>query len=119
MNNKPILCVDFDGVIHSYPSDWAGPTVIKDSPVSGAIEWLERVSEAFDVHIYSSRSKIPKAIDAMATWLYSNGLKTHVNFPVFKPSAFLTIDDRCIRFDGNFDQLPTDYLLSFKPWNKR
>ena len=39
--SNPIICVDFDGVIHSYKSGWRGVAVIPDPPVPGAIEWLE------------------------------------------------------------------------------
>ncbi len=34
---KPILCVDFDGVVHSYTSGWKGETVIPYPPVNGAL----------------------------------------------------------------------------------
>ena len=29
---KPILCLDFDGVVHSYTSGWKGADVIPDPP---------------------------------------------------------------------------------------
>lgn len=55
--SKPILCVDFDGVIRSYSSGWKGETVIPDPPAPGALQWLARAVEWWDVQIYSSRSK--------------------------------------------------------------
>ena len=41
----PILCIDFDGVLHSYSSGWKGARNIPDPPVTGAIEWLDSLVE--------------------------------------------------------------------------
>lgn len=53
---KPILCLDFDGVIHSYSSGWRGPRIIPDPPVPGALEFIVRSLNHWEVAIYSSRS---------------------------------------------------------------
>ena len=45
---KPILCMDFDGVIHSYESGWRGATIIPDVPVEGALEFLKAAIEPGD-----------------------------------------------------------------------
>ena len=37
---KPILCLDFDGVVHSYKSGWQGVDAIPDPPTEGFFEWL-------------------------------------------------------------------------------
>ena len=52
---KPILCLDFDGVIHSYSSGWQGPRTIPDPPVPGSIDFLFEASQHFRVAIFSSR----------------------------------------------------------------
>lgn len=40
-----------------------------------------------------------------------------ISWPWFKPSAFVTIDDRAICFDGTWPAFSD--VQSFKPWNKR
>ncbi len=69
MRKKPILCLDFDGVLHSYSSGWKGPRVIPDDPVMGALEFLVDALRLFDVHIYSSRSHYWGGRWAMRQWL--------------------------------------------------
>jgi hypothetical protein len=68
-SNKPVLCVDFDGVVHSYISGWKGPRNIPDPPVPGALEFLANALDSFEVNIYSSRSRYPFARAAMKEWL--------------------------------------------------
>lgn len=132
--SKPILCVDFDGVIHSYSSGWKGSEIIPDPPVPGALKWLWEATEWWDVQVYSSRSKDPKARLAMLVWMSDHARKefgpTHpmslldngpypITFAHEKPSAFLTIDDRAICFEGDWSEIDAADLLHFKPWNKR
>ena len=63
------LCIDFDGVIHSYKSGWKGPSVIPDEPVKGAFEWLTLLlKRGFQPCIYSSRSKYFFGRRAMKKW---------------------------------------------------
>jgi trehalose-6-phosphatase len=40
-----------------------------------------------------------------------------IKWPLFKPAAHFTIDDRAHQFDGTWPGL--SYIASFKPWNKR
>lgn len=128
----PILCLDFDGVLHSYKSGWQGPRTIPDPPVNGAIEWLKSLLgvadnegigpsiKTFQVCIYSSRSKYIGGRRAMKKWLKKYGMTKYqielIKFPLFKPAAFLTIDDRCFQFMGVFPD--EEGLLEFKPWYK-
>jgi len=117
---KPILCLDFDGVIHSYKSGWQGAGVVADAPVPGAMEFIREAMHHFRVAIFSSRSNQPGGITAMQNWLFQHynyaGFR-EIEWPLEKPAAFLTIDDRAITFDGKWPEPAT--LLEFKPWNKK
>ena len=126
---KPILCLDFDGVLHSYESGWKGATVVPDPPVPGALEFLDRARHEFQVAIFSSRSNQPLGVLAMRFWLMTqmhkagwdealiNEVVGEIQFPTEKPPALVTIDDRAITFTGEWPSLES--LKSFKPWNKK
>lgn len=145
--SKPILCIDFDGVVHSYASGWKGVDVILDPVVPGFFEWTRMASQFFELCIYSSRSKEPAGRKAMSRWLvdrffeaypggstkdssstpegtitfmFPDGEHSELTISHSKPAAFLTIDDRAIRFEGNWAaaELSPEALLLFQPWNK-
>jgi len=141
MGSKHTICVDFDGVLHSYASGWKGACIIPDPPVDGAMAWLVEAARdpRLEVCVYSSRSKEPDAIDAMKRWL-DHHLVLHfakekaqgaeldpascamavvdaLQFPTQKPAANMTIDDRAFCFGGRFP--PIEWIVNFKPWNKR
>lgn len=124
---KPILCLDFDGVLHSYTSGWKGIDVIPDPPVEGAMEFLVEAAQHFDVQIFSSRSSEYIGIQAMYSWVadWLGGylgepdkfIAENITFPLQKPPALVTIDDRAITFGGTFPDIDT--ISNFKPWNKK
>lgn len=120
---KKTLCLDFDGVLHSYRSGWEGPNVVSDPPVPGALEFLAEAVKHFHVCIHSSRSHQPGGKQAMQAWLISwaahsphLGLEwiDRIAWPDFKPSAFVTLDDRAITFTGAWPAM--EQLHSFEPW---
>lgn len=124
---KPILCIDFDGVVHSYERGWQDGSIY-GTPTPGFFDWANRSAYHFALVIYSSRSKTTEGIDAMRAWLLLHLLEWKSGHPVAqltlddftfaheKPPAFLTIDDRCVRFDGDWSVLSPHDLLAFKPW---
>jgi len=113
---KPILCLDFDGVLHSYTSGWKGAHIVWDSPVPGAQQFVMRAKEHFRIVVFSSRSLQEGGIHAMMAWMQEHGFPI-VEFATEKPPAMITIDDRAITFDGTWPDI--DSLLQFKPWNKK
>lgn len=120
---RPILCLDFDGVIHSYKSGWKGAEVVPDMPVPGAMEFMRQALTMFRVAIYSSRSSSEAGIMAMKQWIERHARQARfdghewwlkIEYPNYKPSAFLTIDDRAITFNGVWPDLGG--LYNFKTW---
>lgn len=127
---KPILSLDFDGVCHQYLSGWQGADVISDDYVEGLFEFLESVKDKFDVQIYSSRTHQKGGKEAMMAWfiaqrklwrsrggMHVEDTPLQISFPDCKPSAFITLDDRALTFDGTWPNVDT--LKNFKPWNKK
>jgi hypothetical protein len=118
--SKPILCLDFDGVIHSYSSGWKGADVIPDPPVAGAAGFMEKALDHFRVCIFSSRSNQLGGLKAMQDWMVKwmpSEVVPHFEWPTEKPAAMVTIDDRALTFNGTWPKI--DDLRSFQPWYKR
>lgn len=126
---KPILCLDFDGVCHAYTSPWMAANQIPDPPVDGLFEFLIDADRHFRIAIFSSRSHQPGGVQAMTRWFsrhyddwVERGGEDYVDilaaleFPIEKPPAFLTIDDRALTFTGAWPDVAA--LRAFKPWNK-
>ena len=114
------VCLDFDGVVHSYESGWKGATKLPDAPVEGAFEAIENyINSGIQVAIFSSRSHQPGAIAAMKKWFKEHGFSdiSKLDFPTYKPPSILYIDDRGFHFEGTFPDV--EYIKSFKPWNKK
>jgi len=145
-----ILCLDFDGVLHSYTSGWKGARNIPDPPVPGAMAFLREAVARFEVAIHSSRARYFGGRRAMRRWLRFHLAEdwwkcewvgsedarlaytaedgnviagevaifvlSRISFPLWKPPAHVTLDDRALTFTGTWPALDT--LADFKPWNK-
>jgi hypothetical protein len=135
---KPILCLDFDGVLHSYSSGWKGADIIPDPPTEGMAEFLDKAVEVFDVQVFSSRTHQPGGVDAMKQFIWDalahhfdcpfagdpRGLdralavRDAISYPTEKPPAMISIDDRALCFTGNWADFDPQRLKEFQPWNK-
>jgi hypothetical protein len=119
---KPTLCVDFDGVIHLYSKGWQDGTIY-DVMVPGFFEWAAEAQKYFKLVIYSSRSSTEEGRFAMGRWLADNlrswqGNPIELTMAAEKPAAWLTIDDRAIRFTGDWSEplLHPEALLVTRSW---
>jgi hypothetical protein len=116
--DKPIIVLDFDGVIHSYTSGWQGMNIISDPPTDGAVDAVNAYLDAgYQVAVLSSRSHHPGGMVAMKEWIRRYGFPVErIAFPDHKPPAIISIDDRGCRFEGEWPSV--DDIERFKPWNR-
>lgn len=122
VNGKPILSLDFDGVIHSYLSGWQGADNAPDVPVPGVKDFILDAMNMFTITVFSSRSHQDGGIEEMRRYLIEEvGLSEQVvegiDFPTSKPPALLSIDDRGMQFNGVWPD-PGD-IINFRPWYNR
>ena len=131
VSHLPILCLDFDGVCHMYTSGWINAWTILDPPVYGLFPFLEEAMKSFRVCIFSSRSAFLQGREAMQDWFAQHAMNYYrdyatgydiakkmidaLEYPVTKPSATVTLDDRGLTFTGKWPSI--DELKRFKPWN--
>jgi hypothetical protein len=129
MIHKWNIVVDFDGVLHHYDSPWIAPHVIPDGPVDGAIEWLHRMVQDFNVFVLSTRCRTWRGRRAIRAWVKWHAGMLWYDAPgahglewdrctYKKAKALVYVDDRALRFDGtNFPS--KDDVHRLRPWNKR
>jgi hypothetical protein len=119
MPNKPILALDFDGVIHRYSKGWADGTIY-DPPTEGFAEWLPQALEHFTVIIVSSRINAGGA-EAIIAWMDKHNIpdRNRLIYSRTRPPAFITIDDRAVTFTGDWGDYPMRWLTAFKPWHEK
>src|SRR5262245_58335613 len=68
VQGKPILCIDFDGVIHDYLLGWKNGGIYGHI-TEGFMDWAERAQHYFRLVVYSSRSKEKTGIEDIKRWL--------------------------------------------------
>lgn len=108
---KKTILIDLDGVLNEYTGGFDKDFI---PPIkTGAKEFLEKLSESFEIKLFTTRNKI------LATkWLIENNIDNYFeDITNIKDLSWLYIDDRCINFDGNFENL-INSINSFKPWHK-
>lgn len=126
------LSFDFDGVIHAYSDGWKDGSIY-DSPVEGALEFivLALYKYHWNVFIMSTRDpvqikdwfdlqkttpKIASEVIEESTFVWNK--KGVLGITNRKLMASIYIDDRGLRFDGNFSNLD-EKLQLLRTWQDR
>lgn len=124
------VCMDFDGVWSTYVSGWQGAGMIVDPPVPGVFETVRGYLSAtppLTIAVHSARSAQADGILAMRSWIDRYDTETRrpdqaplvdeLRFPFHKPAAKVYLDDRGVRFTGEFPSA-NDLIHQFSVWNE-
>jgi len=127
---RPILAVDFDGVIHSYEKGWHDGTIY-GSVMPYFFQWLVEAEKHFTIVIVSSRLHNINGSQEINDWLHEHwahavehgeveGSMPPIAFSTTRPPAWVTIDDRALTFKGDWfaSELAPEALLAFKTWQQ-
>ena len=113
-NRKDIMktiLIDLDGVLNEYVGSFDKNFI---PPIKqGAKEFLRALAEKFVIKIFTTRNRL-----LASKWVIENGLDELIeDVTNVKEPCWVYIDDRCINFDGNFNDL-IDKIENFKPYYK-
>lgn len=106
---KKTILIDLDGVLNNYKGDFDINYIpeIKNE----AIEFLKELNKKFTVKIFTTREQ-----NIVKKWVRDNKILEYISdITNIKEPAFLIIDDRCLKFDGDFDKTLSD-INNFKAW---
>lgn len=111
MTKKKTILVDLDGVLNQYNGAFDKHFIPEIR--TGAEDFLKNLYGKFEIKLFTTRNKI-----LTTQWLIKNNLNQYItDITNVKEPAFLHIDDRCICFDGNYNDT-INQIQNFKPWYK-
>ena len=103
--------IDFDGVIHKCSKGFYDGTVY-DPPIDGAKEALKTLSEKYVIVVYSAKARSDRplvngktGVELIWDWLRAHEMDTYVKeVTAEKPRAVFYVDDKAVRFNGNWSE---------------
>ncbi len=108
---KKTILIDLDGVLNTYDGKYDEQNIppIKE----GAQDFLKELSKAYKIVIFTTRNRLKAS-----KWLIKNKLDEYVHdITNVKEPSYLIIDDRCIKFNGNYTETKNK-INQFKVWYK-
>lgn len=97
------ICIDFDGVIHSYRSGWQGEQTIADPPIHRSKEAIAVLRKTYRVVVHSARCRSEEGRRAIQHWLDRFGIEVD-EVCEHKPPAMVYLDDRGVPFTGDWEE---------------
>ena len=101
IRHKRTVCLDFDGVMHAYQSGWCGAEIIPDEPIHGTREAVASLRKKYRIVVHSARCATEEGFAAVIGWLEKHGIEVD-EVCRFKPPASIYVDDRAVRFEGDW-----------------
>ena len=103
------LLIDLDGVLNIYDGNYKETEIAP--PRDGVKDFLEKISKDYNVVIFTVRDK-----ELTRAWLFKYRLDKYIqNITNQKsPYASIIIDDRALKFNGDFAQTLNE-INNFKP----
>jgi hypothetical protein len=109
--NKKTVLIDLDGVLNEYQGIYDENII---PPLkTGAQDFLEKLSSEFIVKIFTTRP-----YKKVYEWVIHYNIEKYISgITDKKEPAYLIIDDRCIIFNGNYQET-IEKINNFKVWYK-
>lgn len=110
MTKKNIL-IDLDGVLNEYKG------VYEDNNIpelrEGARDFLSNLAKNYFIKIFTTRN-----INLTRKWILKNNIEQYISgITNIKEPSYLIIDDRCITFDGSYQNTLRN-IQKFNVWYK-
>ena len=108
MTKKTVL-IDLDGVLNIYNGNYKDDFIpdIRD----GALEFLKILSKDYLIKLFTARDN-----RLVKIWVKKNNLHDYISgITNIKEPAFIILDDRCIKFDGDYTKA-LEGIKNFKVW---
>ena len=104
-NDKNVIAVDFDGVIHKSSKGFYDGTIY-DEPVEGTKKGLEYLSKSYKLVVYTCKANPDRPLinektgtELIWEWMEKQDLSKYISDVVYgKPNAKYYIDDKAICF---------------------
>jgi hypothetical protein len=101
------IAIDFDGVLHKY-NGWQDGKI--DGPIHGSLDAIKALCKKRHVIIFTTR---PEAI--VKEWLKKYGFPS-LAVTNKKEKFYVMVDDRGIRFDGEWTDEIIHSIFKFEPY---
>lgn len=108
------LLADLDAVLNTYSGNYKEGEI--PPPREGAEKFLQKLSQHFKVEVFTARD-IKQTIELLIQYKLDKYISNVSN--VKNPRATVLIDDRALRFEGDYDKTLAD-VMDFKSyWKKK